>query len=650
LLPLQQHGGDVRRFTLPLVLTTLLACNGDDPEEAPKDTEAPEAFRPWEALPTLAADEVVVLEPDAATSERAGALLRDVVLPELAGTDAGAMVAGDAWSLERYPSSLGTEVLLASVALLDEGGKNEAIGRFWWGVFPDNRKDNPDGIELAWAEVYVHPGQVDQEDIGVYHLVAGASTRVTGIGGVFDPIPTTDLTCEAVDVSCASAFDIGLGLSRAAGCLSPAQPPDLGSQAACSFQGQAAGVCARITGSSTLAGCLVGPTATDTTVASLSAQICSDRLPCELGLACEGSVCEPADSCGSCLDEAWAAHERTEALGLCGVQQHGAAEAMARLLCDASPKAWSRLCDESLDLGVSFTDCEATRDDFRPGCEARGFCDEVCAATEYCDDGIDNDCNGLTDADDPGCACDDLQCEDGNVCNGVATCIDGACREAMPIRCAVGEHCEPDVGCVPGLAEPTVRALPEIVPQGGILTEVGFGFVGFGLVELEHQSPTGELAEPYLVQAAPHGTYVTGYPVPFDAQLGRWTHWASDGHREHAAEGQPGQHRLGPLREQVERRDVAGQQRPRREPHVEQAVGLVEPEGDGAEQPLHEEVEQPGHRDAHAEQREAGSAREHEQVWPPHGDREHQRREHHDAEGHRGHHLHGVEDQRAHRA
>ena len=62
-------------------------------------------------------------------------------------------------------------------------------------------------------------------------------------------------------------------------------------------------------------------------------------------------------------------------------------------------------------------DCDDTRDDVFPG------------ASELCDDGIDNDCDGDIDAFDPACPCDeDLQCDDGNPCTVDRCGAEGICQ------------------------------------------------------------------------------------------------------------------------------------------------------------------------------------------------------------------------------
>lgn len=87
------------------------------------------------------------------------------------------------------------------------------------------------------------------------------------------------------------------------------------------------------------------------------------------------------------------------------------------------------------------------RCDVRTGC-ARGLCDE---REVSCDDGIDDDCDGLTDCEDPDClgaACDDgARCTEGDVCTAAGRC------EGAPVECddnndCTDDSCDEGMGCV----------------------------------------------------------------------------------------------------------------------------------------------------------------------------------------------------------
>ena len=71
-----------------------------------------------------------------------------------------------------------------------------------------------------------------------------------------------------------------------------------------------------------------------------------------------------------------------------------------------------------------------------------------------CGDGIDNDCDGLTDVADPQCsACvQDSDCDDGSVCTGIETCVAPNCVAGTPLDCddsnvCTNDSCDPVSGC-----------------------------------------------------------------------------------------------------------------------------------------------------------------------------------------------------------
>ncbi|MDI7266580.1 MAG: hypothetical protein QME96_01125, partial [Myxococcota bacterium] len=104
-------------------------------------------------------------------------------------------------------------------------------------------------------------------------------------------------------------------------------------------------------------------------------------------------------------------------------------------------------CDDgnecTVDTCNEYGECENVRAP-RPG-------EEGPPGDATCDDDTDNDCDGLTDAEDPNCvSCEaDPDCEDGNPCT-IDSCDGGACRTTLVedgtvcddgLYCTVGQTC-----------------------------------------------------------------------------------------------------------------------------------------------------------------------------------------------------------------
>jgi hypothetical protein len=106
-------------------------------------------------------------------------------------------------------------------------------------------------------------------------------------------------------------------------------------------------------------------------------------------------------------------------------------------------------------------DVDADGDGHQPEACGGGDCDDANEninpdvfegpqGADVCGDGIDNDCDGLTDDDDPACSqcTQDSDCDDGAFCNGAETCdsdgvTPGTCQSGTP-PCTDGVDCTVD--------------------------------------------------------------------------------------------------------------------------------------------------------------------------------------------------------------
>jgi len=71
--------------------------------------------------------------------------------------------------------------------------------------------------------------------------------------------------------------------------------------------------------------------------------------------------------------------------------------------------------------------------------------------TSICSDGVDNDCDGLTDLADDTCkqCTGDADCDDDDVCNGMETCVASQCVAGTPLTCNDGQYCNGTETCDP---------------------------------------------------------------------------------------------------------------------------------------------------------------------------------------------------------
>jgi hypothetical protein len=94
-------------------------------------------------------------------------------------------------------------------------------------------------------------------------------------------------------------------------------------------------------------------------------------------------------------------------------------------------------------------DCDDARAGVHPGAQEGPPGDATCA------DGLDNDCDGLTDLQAPACGecARDEDCDDADACNGQERCQDHRCLSGDPPDCddrnaCTQDRCEPLQGCV----------------------------------------------------------------------------------------------------------------------------------------------------------------------------------------------------------
>ncbi|MEC7523275.1 MAG: hypothetical protein VYE22_25570 [Myxococcota bacterium] len=152
---------------------------------------------------------------------------------------------------------------------------------------------------------------------------------------------------------------------------------------------------------------------------------------------CEGVACEGASS--ECVDGRCVPPEcQPDAPERCGPASCAAADdCEAPAVSCLQARCVSRVCLEVPDDGLCEGRCDPTLgcggeppppDDAGAG-DAGG-----CAAREaFCNDGADDDCDGLTDCADPDCA--DALCDDGDLCTHTDRCAAGVCA-GTAIDCA----------------------------------------------------------------------------------------------------------------------------------------------------------------------------------------------------------------------
>jgi VCBS repeat protein len=207
----------------------------------------------------------------------------------------------------------------------------------------------------------------------------------------------------------------------------------------------------------------------------------SDGTTCDDGLYCsQGDICSDGVCGGSARDCSAAAGPCED--GVCEEDQ-GA--------CNSRPKADGTACDDGLYCSVGDQCATGTcsgggsRDCADQDSCTADACDEdsnSCTHTlvpipgaeglsvdDSCTNTIDDDCDALTDIDDPDCIeCTlDGECDDGNACT-TDTCTDGVCG-SLPVldgtACDDGQYCSENDQCSTGMCGGTLRDCSLVADQ-----------------------------------------------------------------------------------------------------------------------------------------------------------------------------------------
>ncbi|HRY96542.1 MAG TPA: S8 family serine peptidase, partial [Myxococcota bacterium] len=200
---------------------------------------------------------------------------------------------------------------------------------------------------------------------------------------------------------------------------------------------------------------------TDSCVPATGCSYANNTLPCPDGDLCDGAeacsggscqagtplVCNDGNVCtmDSCVPATGCAYPANT--GPCDdADDCTMADACAAGTCQGDPLDADG--DTYVPLACLGTDCDDTDPAVNPGAFEGGLGDPTCA------DGLDNDCDGNTDLEQPSCSvCSgNGDCSDGNACNGDEICAAGSCEAGTPLTCDDGnlcttDSCNPATGC-----------------------------------------------------------------------------------------------------------------------------------------------------------------------------------------------------------
>lgn len=208
---------------------------------------------------------------------------------------------------------------------------------------------------------------------------------------------------------------------------------------------------------------------------------CGADATCTYTAATTGAPCDDGDAC--------TASDRCDGRGACKAGQPTA--------CDDANPCTTDGCDPATGCTKTTLDDGTTCGPGSAQC-AGGAC--VCAAggvEDDCSDGVDGDCDGKLDCEDPDCA--DQACNDGKDCTAADTCegtrcvgvsIDDTCRTDNPCLDAVGS-CDEGTGACK--FTPKLRGTP--CDDGNACTRTttcdGAGSCGGGIATTCETAPAG---------------------------------------------------------------------------------------------------------------------------------------------------------------
>ncbi len=161
--------------------------------------------------------------------------------------------------------------------------------------------------------------------------------------------------------------------------------------------------------------------------------------------ALAGACCLPD---GTCVEV-----QNQNACNSLGGTFQGGGTSCANVVCPQPNAGACCFTDGSCQDGLTDADCVVAGGTYQGDGSvcAKTFCRE-CALDIDCDDG--DPCNGLETCVggicQPGIPVD---CDDGNACNGLETCVGGICQPGIPLNCDDGnactaDSCDPLVGCI----------------------------------------------------------------------------------------------------------------------------------------------------------------------------------------------------------